>query len=92
LALPVAVADEPVGAPTIARGVIDLVFREDSGWIIVDYKSERVDARQIPDLVSFYQPQVDAYADAWRTIVGEPVVETGLFFTHTSDYVVVESS
>ncbi|MDP7017591.1 MAG: UvrD-helicase domain-containing protein, partial [Pirellulaceae bacterium] len=69
LALPVAVADEPVGAPTIARGVIDLVFREDSGWIIVDYKSERVDARQIPDLVSFYQPQVDAYADAWRTIV-----------------------
>ena len=75
------------GVPAVVRGVIDLVFEEAAGWVIVDYKSERVDASDIPALVVYYEPQVAAYAKAWEKVDGKPVVERGLFFTHTGEYV-----
>jgi ATP-dependent helicase/nuclease subunit A len=75
------------GLPTVLRGVIDLVFKEDRGWVIVDYKSERVDASEIPALVKYYRPQIEAYAAAWEKVVGQPVIERGLFFTHCGNYV-----
>ena len=75
--------------PTVFRGVIDLVFVEAGAWVIVDYKSERVEESQIPALVAYYKPQIDAYAEAWAKVVGQRVGERGLFFTHTSRYVTV---
>ena len=87
LATPVAISEAASGLPTVLRGVIDLVFRETAGWVIVDYKSERVEVSQIPALVDYYKPQIDAYANVWQKIVGQPVVERGLFFTHTAKYV-----
>jgi ATP-dependent helicase/nuclease subunit A len=77
------------GIPTILRGVIDLAFREPAGWIIVDYKSERVPASELPALVAYYRPQLEAYAAAWEAIVREPVAEKGLYFTNVGKYVVV---
>ena len=71
------------------RGVIDLVFPEAGSWVIVDYKSERVEESELRALVAHYQPQIDAYAEAWEKIVGQRVGERGLFFTHTSRYVAV---
>jgi len=75
------------GLPTVLRGVIDLVFLEASSWAIVDYKSERVEESERPALVTYYKPQIDAYAEAWEKIVGQPVSERGLFFTHASRYI-----
>lgn len=77
------------GLPTVFRGVIDLVFLDGDSWVIVDYKSERVDENDLPALVAYYKPQIDAYAEAWEKIIGERVGERGLFFTHTSRYVTV---
>lgn len=76
----------PDGVPTLQRGVIDLVFLQHDGWVIVDYKSERVAETELPALVRYYQPQVEAYARAWAQVVEEPVCELGLFFTHTGRY------
>jgi ATP-dependent helicase/nuclease subunit A len=73
----------------VLRGVIDLVFRETAGWVIVDYKSERVADSHIPELVAYYKPQLEAYANVWEQVVGQSVVECGLFFSHTGQYVVV---
>ncbi len=70
----------------VVRGVIDLVFRESAGWVLVDYKSERVESNDVAALVSYYQPQIDAYVSEWEAITGQPVAEAGLFFTHTGDY------
>ena len=75
--------------PTVLRGVIDLVFREAAGWVIVDYKSERVEASEIPTLVAYYKPQINAYAKAWEKALGQSVAECGLFFTHLGAYVPV---
>ena len=89
MATPVSASDSSTGLPTVLRGVIDLVFQESTGWVIVDHKSERVDASDIPALVAYYKPQIEAYADVWQNVVGEPVTERGLFFTHTGVYVTV---
>jgi len=89
LAMPVGAAESGNGLPTVLRGVIDLVFLESAGWVIVDYKSERVEASDIPALVAYYKPQIEAYAKAWEKVVGQSVVESGLFFTHTGKYVTV---
>ena len=87
LSVPALEADS--GLPTVLRGVIDLVFLESAGWVIVDYKSERVEESEIPALVAYYMPQIDAYVKAWERVIGQPVVERGLFFTHTGKYVTV---
>ncbi|MHC4128246.1 MAG: UvrD-helicase domain-containing protein [Planctomycetota bacterium] len=71
----------------IIRGVIDLVFREPEGWVIVDYKTDR---GPVDDLVDRYAPQVQAYAEAWSDLVGEPVREAGLFFVNSGEYRLVE--
>lgn len=89
LAMLVPASDVPDGLPTVRRGVIDLVFRETNGWVIVDYKSERVKESDIPALVAYYKPQIGAYVKAWEKVVGQSVVEAGLFFTHTGKYVTV---
>ncbi len=87
VAMQVPAADATGGIPTVVRGVIDLVFQEATGWVIVDYKSERVDASDIPALVAYYKQQIEAYAKTWEEVVGQTVVESGLFFTHVGAYV-----
>jgi ATP-dependent helicase/nuclease subunit A len=84
--------DAETGLPTVLCGVIDLVFREAASWVIVDYKSERVGTRDVPALVAYYEPQIDSYADVWAKVVGEPVAERGLLFTHTTQYFPLPSS
>jgi ATP-dependent helicase/nuclease subunit A len=90
LAMLVPAAETDSSLPTVLRGVIDLVFLESAGWVIVDYKSERVEASDIPALVTYYKPQIEAYAKVWEEVVGQPVGEAGLFFTHTGRYVAVD--
>jgi ATP-dependent helicase/nuclease subunit A len=89
LGTPVAAHETGAELPTVLRGVIDLIFRETSGWVIVDYKTERVGARDIPALVNYYRPQIEAYGNVWERIVDQTVGERGLLFTHTGEYVTV---
>jgi ATP-dependent helicase/nuclease subunit A len=78
------------GVPLLVRGVVDLVFREAGGWVIVDWKT---DAARTPDALAerarHYAPQVRLYADIWTRITGEQVVERGLFFTAANHYEVL---
>jgi ATP-dependent helicase/nuclease subunit A len=75
--------------PTLLRGVIDLVFLEQHGWVIVDYKTDRAAADAIPGLTEHYAAQLRMYAKVWRDLTGQEVQETGLFFTHPGCYVKV---
>jgi ATP-dependent helicase/nuclease subunit A len=79
----------PSGVPTIVRGVIDLIFREHNGWVIVDYKTDERPESELENLVEHYQGQVLLYADLWEQMVNEPVQEAGLYFTHLDRYAVV---
>lgn len=67
--------------PALVNGVIDLIYREEGGWVIVDYKTDRVaDGAALRRLLTQYAPQVHAYARAWENLTGEKVAGGELFF------------
>jgi len=70
----------------VVSGTIDLAFREPDGWVLADYKTDRVDDN-VQALVDYYRPQVDTYRTLWQDMSGEPVKEAGLFFVDGSRWV-----
>ncbi|HSW35762.1 MAG TPA: UvrD-helicase domain-containing protein [Candidatus Limnocylindrales bacterium] len=63
-------------------GIIDLAFREQHGWVIVDYKTDRIaDQEHLEQLINYYHPQVELYRRHFETITNERVVEALLYFT-----------
>ncbi|HSA96278.1 MAG TPA: UvrD-helicase domain-containing protein, partial [Acidobacteriota bacterium] len=85
-ARPVAVAEK---APIFLAGAIDLAFFASGGWVIADYKSDRVPEGGLETLVAHYRPQVELYTRFWERITGETVTETGLYFTAVDKWVSV---
>ncbi|MFZ5650707.1 MAG: UvrD-helicase domain-containing protein [Bacillota bacterium] len=78
------------GRERIISGVIDLVFQEEDGWVIVDYKTDTVKGEeQLRELARCYSPQVEMYKRFWEKISGERVKEAGLYFTHLNRWVTV---
>jgi ATP-dependent helicase/nuclease subunit A len=71
-------ADGPV---LVTEGVIDLVFEEPEGWVVVDYKTDVGTDPKFEERLAGYRRQVDHYADAWGALTGDPVKERVLFFT-----------
>jgi ATP-dependent helicase/nuclease subunit A len=67
----------------IHEGVIDLAFRENGGWILVDYKTDAAPA--IADRRARYRRQLDLYAECWARLTGEPVRERVLLFAATGE-------
>ena len=68
--------------PTIVRGVIDLVFEESDGWVIVDYKTDPAEEKDLDRLAGKYEDQVREYWEAWMACTGESVKETGIYFVN----------
>jgi ATP-dependent helicase/nuclease subunit A len=71
----------------LVNGRIDLAFREDGEWVIVDYKTDAVGKSRLAAVAARHGPQVRAYAEVWRRVTGAPVRETGLFFVRAGAYV-----
>lgn len=55
-------------------GVIDLLFKENGNWVIVDYKTNAVN--DLLELDEMYQNQLNAYKLLWERITGEPVKDS----------------
>lgn len=66
--------------PLLLRGAVDLAFREDGGWVLVDYKTDSPRSGEVEALARRYTPQLRLYADAWERITSEPVKELDLYF------------
>ncbi len=78
------------GLPVIIRGVIDLIFEESDGWVIVDYKSDSLNVDDVDSLCAYYRPQLQEYAHYWQTLTGHKVKEIGLYLTRLMIYVPVD--
>lgn len=74
--------------PRVVSGTIDLAFREVGGWVLVDYKTDKVDG-DLDKLVAHYRPQVEMYRKFWKEMSGEEVKEAGLYFVDASKWVAV---
>jgi ATP-dependent helicase/nuclease subunit A len=66
---------------TVLDGVIDLVFREDGRWVLVDFKTDYVEGDLQP-YVDAYAPQLRMYTKAWQALSGQPASQAFLHFTH----------
>jgi ATP-dependent helicase/nuclease subunit A len=75
--VPFAVRSESAdGPPRLIYGVIDLAFKSQDGWHLIDYKT---DMMTLDNLGRRYGDQVLQYAKHWRCLTGEPVSYAGLF-------------
>ena len=64
----------------MVQGIIDLAFKENGQWVIVDYKTDRVNDRNIESLKEMYKKQIDLYSQALEKITGIKVKERILCF------------
>ena len=62
---------------TLLQGVMDCAFREGDGWVLLDYKTDRVEDPAA--FVDRYAPQLRLYAQALGEITGLPVGELWLY-------------
>jgi ATP-dependent helicase/nuclease subunit A len=70
---------EKEGVEILETGVIDLVFKEDDCWVIVDYKTGAKDPEK-------YREQLEAYREAWNSFGQGKVKEIGLFWVDHETY------
>jgi ATP-dependent exoDNAse (exonuclease V) beta subunit len=64
----------------VLEGIVDLLYRDDDGLVIVDYKTDAVPSAALPARVDYYRPQMAAYAAAVEAAVGAPVARCVLLF------------
>ena len=74
----------PVGEGVL-EGFIDLLFEEDDGLVVVDYKTDYIDAGEREEqAVGRYRLQAGSYALAIQKATGKPVKEIVLLFLQPS--------
>jgi ATP-dependent helicase/nuclease subunit A len=81
--------DEPGHQPCIMEGVIDLIYRLDGKVWIADYKTDRVEARELANRASVYQAQADVYRTAVSRCLGLEQVGFKFFFLRSGSTVEV---
>ncbi len=75
-------------ADSIISGTIDLVFKEEDGWVIVDFKTDTIrDEGRLDELAEYYTPQLEMYRQAWESVTRDHVREMGLYFTSINKFV-----
>ncbi|MBP2114079.1 UvrD-helicase domain-containing protein [Paenibacillus silagei] len=69
------------------KGVIDFLFEEEEGWVVVDFKTDVYEEGQQAAFVEFYRPQVVAYRRELEIAFGMKVQEAVMYFLHRNEYV-----
>ena len=81
--VPLAAMEGDSDHATVTRGVIDLVYRDETGWHIVDYKTDRADTEgEAAAIEKKYHPQLDAYATYWSRFTDTPVADAKIWLAH----------
>jgi ATP-dependent helicase/nuclease subunit A len=78
--------EKEAAVPTVVRGSVDLAFKEDGGWVLVDYKTDRVGRDNVQALLQKYEAQLRMYQEAWTRCTGEPVAEIGIYLVSDGRY------
>ena len=82
----------PVAAPVgdgSLHGFIDLLFEEENGLVVVDYKTDAVTEEQLPQVIDRYRLQGGAYAHAISQITGKRVKEVVFLYLQPKSEVVL---
>ncbi|MBQ4506554.1 MAG: helicase-exonuclease AddAB subunit AddA [Firmicutes bacterium] len=83
------------GREVLIQGTIDCFFREEDGWVLVDYKSNYIDYDDVDaaleKLRASYLPQLALYKKALEDITGHPVKEAVLYLFSLGRELVIEA-
>ena len=74
------------GVPSVLHGIIDLVYRSNEGWNVLDYKTDQVN--DASELVNRYRSQVAQYVDAWQRLTKSSDAEGSLYSVRNNQKVV----
>ena len=66
------------------HGSVDLVYRDGSGWNVIDFKSDRLDGTTAQEVASRYAVQIGLYQRAIEAAVGAPA-SAGLLFLRSGE-------
>lgn len=69
----------------LLQGVIDCLIETRDGFVILDFKTDRIKKGGAVERAEQYRPQLAAYARAVHEIYGRPVRACVLYFFHTGD-------
>lgn len=73
----------------LVQGVLDCLFFEKDGAVILDYKTDRVTFSELRLRVAFYRGQLNLYSKAVQTILKQPVKQKFLYFFTLNKWVEV---
>jgi ATP-dependent helicase/nuclease subunit A len=65
----------------LVEGVVDLVFEEEGGLVVLDYKTDAITDEQALDQAAHHAPQLRLYARGLRQATGLEVKERLVAFT-----------
>ncbi|WP_246120410.1 helicase-exonuclease AddAB subunit AddA [Cohnella terricola] len=68
------------GETVVIQGVIDCLFAEEDGLVLVDYKTDALKGQDAANAAEKHRYQVEKYAEAVRGIAGAPVKEAYVYF------------
>ncbi|WP_325176726.1 helicase-exonuclease AddAB subunit AddA [Paenibacillus alkalitolerans] len=71
---------ETAREPVLVQGVIDCLFEEDGGFVLIDYKTDRVWENRLEQLQERYRLQLQVYAEAVSMSLGRNVLAKYLYF------------
>jgi ATP-dependent exoDNAse (exonuclease V) beta subunit len=76
----------PPGARGVLEGFVDLLFEDDDGLVVVDYKTDRMTGPEtVRNASELYRAQVAAYSIAVEMSCGKPVARCVLLFVADGD-------
>lgn len=74
-------ADESLaGEPILIQGVIDCLFEDSDGVVLLDYKTDRIHMKQWEEAAERHRFQLELYAEAIESVIGREVNECHVFF------------
>ena len=71
----------------LLQGVVDCLFATPEGYVIVDFKTDRVRPGTEQERAERYRPQLDAYRRAVELVFDCPVAGCVLYFLQTGGIV-----
>ena len=64
----------------VLQGIIDMIIPTEKGWVIVDFKTDRITENQINERAEKYATQIQSYANAASDILKQPITAAWLYF------------
>ncbi len=69
----------------IVEGKIDLLLAENNDWVIIDFKTDKIEKEALASRVTLYREQGVYYARAMQQITGQKVKEVIFFFVRLGE-------